>query len=98
MKLSDFGLCKPLDSLTLSALHENKAMDDESLAEPMDIDDNRSSWKSPSEQLYHWQMNRRKLVCYFPSKFVLIPPKLHLNHLYKNKYNMLQYLFLARAV
>ncbi|KAG6608362.1 Serine/threonine-protein kinase CBK1, partial [Cucurbita argyrosperma subsp. sororia] len=62
MKLSDFGLCKPLDSLTLSALHENKAMDDESLAEPMDIDDNRSSWKSPSEQLYHWQMNRRKLA------------------------------------
>ena len=62
MKLSDFGLCKPLDSLTLSALHENKAMDDESLAEPMDSDDNRSSWKSPSEQVHHWQMSRRKLV------------------------------------
>lgn len=69
MKLSDFGLCKPLDCTTLPALHENRSMDDENLAEPMDIDgcfpdaDNRNSWKSPLEQLQHWQMNRRKLVC-----------------------------------
>lgn len=68
MKLSDFGLCKPLDCTTLSALDENKAMDDENLREPMDIDGcfldagNGSTWKSPLEQLQHWQMNRRTLV------------------------------------
>ncbi|XP_025613397.1 uncharacterized protein [Arachis hypogaea] len=68
MKLSDFGLCKPLDCTTLSTLHENQTMDDENVAEPMDIDgcfpdaDNRSSWRSPREQLQHWQMNRRKLA------------------------------------
>ena len=69
MKLSDFGLCKPLDCTTLPAIHENKPMDDENMTEPMDIDgcipdaDNKSSWRSPHEQLQHWQMNRRKLVC-----------------------------------
>ncbi|XP_021276172.1 serine/threonine-protein kinase 38-like isoform X2 [Herrania umbratica] len=68
MKLSDFGLCKPLDCMTLPAIHENKPMDDENMTEPMDIDgcipdaDNKSSWRSPREQLQHWQMNRRKLA------------------------------------
>ncbi|TQD69759.1 hypothetical protein C1H46_044708 [Malus baccata] len=46
----------------------HRTMDDENMTEPMDIDtcvpdaDNRSSWKSPAEQLQHWQMNRRKLA------------------------------------
>lgn len=68
MKLSDFGLCKPLDCTTLSAIHENKMMEDEKLAEPMDIDQCStgtncgSSWRSPHEQLQHWQMNRRTLA------------------------------------
>ncbi|KAG5541194.1 hypothetical protein RHGRI_021150 [Rhododendron griersonianum] len=67
MKLSDFGLCKPLDCRTLSTLKENEPMDDENLREPMDIDscipdaDNGSHWRSPREQLQHWQMNRRTL-------------------------------------
>ncbi|XP_019161920.1 PREDICTED: serine/threonine-protein kinase tricorner isoform X1 [Ipomoea nil] len=67
MKLSDFGLCKPLDCRTLSTLNENEAMDDENIRDPMDIDgsfpDSRNSnWRSPREQLQHWQMNRRKLA------------------------------------
>ncbi|XP_040997351.1 serine/threonine-protein kinase tricornered isoform X2 [Juglans microcarpa x Juglans regia] len=68
MKLSDFGLCKPLDCTTLSTLHENSVMDDENSRDPMDIDGcfpdagNGSTWKSPLEQLQHWQMNRRKLA------------------------------------
>ncbi|KAF4367049.1 hypothetical protein G4B88_016761 [Cannabis sativa] len=66
MKLSDFGLCKPLDCTTLPALHENRTMGDENMTEAMDIDgteaDNRKSWRSPREQLQHWQMNRRKLA------------------------------------
>lgn len=69
MKLSDFGLCKPLDCKTLSTLNEDEPMRDEDLRESMDIDggfscvNNGSRWKSPQEQLQHWQINRRKLVC-----------------------------------
>ncbi|KAK1257611.1 Serine/threonine-protein kinase AtPK1/AtPK6 [Acorus gramineus] len=68
MKLSDFGLCKPLDCAKLSPLNENEPMCEENLRESMDIDgcfpDTKigSRWKSPHEQLQHWQMNRRKLA------------------------------------
>ncbi|KAM0944763.1 putative protein kinase AGC-NDR family [Dioscorea sansibarensis] len=67
MKLSDFGLCKPVDCTTLSTLNENEPMSDENLRESMDIDGgfadtNDSRWKSANEQLQHWQMNRRKLA------------------------------------
>lgn len=67
MKLSDFGLCKPLDCRTLSTLNENEAMSDENIREPMEIDGfpdavNGHRWKSAHEQLQHWQMNRRKLA------------------------------------
>lgn len=71
MKLSDFGLCKPLDCRTLPSIQENRATDDEAVSEPMDVDrafpdtDNKRSWRSPQEQLQHWQMNRRTLVCFF---------------------------------
>ncbi|KAF8401032.1 hypothetical protein HHK36_014335 [Tetracentron sinense] len=68
MKLSDFGLCKPLDCTTLTAINENEAMDDENMRESMDVDgyfpdtDRGSRLKSPRELLQHWQMNRRKLA------------------------------------
>ncbi|PKI72078.1 hypothetical protein CRG98_007535 [Punica granatum] len=68
MKLSDFGLCKPLDCATLSVIHENRTMENGNSTEAMDIDgclpdtDNGSSWKSPHEQLQHWKMNRRTLA------------------------------------
>lgn len=68
MKLSDFGLCKPLDCTNLSAINENEVLDDENLNESMDVDGRFPEsgcgrrWKSPLEQLQHWQINRRKLV------------------------------------
>ncbi|KAK9274780.1 hypothetical protein L1049_022032 [Liquidambar formosana] len=68
MKLSDFGLCKPLDCTNLSAINENEPMDDENMKQSMDVDgcfldtDYGSHWKSPLEQLHHWQMNRRTLA------------------------------------
>ncbi|CAA2974582.1 serine/threonine-protein kinase tricorner-like isoform X2 [Olea europaea var. sylvestris] len=68
MKLSDFGLCKPLDCRTLSTVNENEALSDENTREPMEIDGrfpdaaNSTHWRSPQEQLQHWQMNRRKLA------------------------------------
>ncbi|KAL9249443.1 Serine/threonine-protein kinase CBK1-like protein [Drosera capensis] len=57
MKLSDFGLCKPLDCATLSTIKENEPVDD--TVEPMEVD---GSWRSALEQLQHWQRNRRKLA------------------------------------
>ncbi|GLJ48010.1 hypothetical protein SUGI_1013960 [Cryptomeria japonica] len=68
MKLSDFGLCKPLDCTTLSTLHENEAMNDDNLRESMDIDgcfpdsNMGGPWRSQREQLQHWQQNRRMLA------------------------------------
>lgn len=68
MKLSDFGLCKPIDCSKLSTLNENEPMTDENLRESMDIDHSLSDtangrrWRSPNEQLQHWQNNRRKLA------------------------------------
>ncbi|XP_058727766.1 uncharacterized protein LOC131599429 [Vicia villosa] len=68
MKLSDFGLCKPLDCSNLSSINENEILDDDNLNDTMDVDgscpNNRNGrrWKSPLEQLQHWQMNRRKLA------------------------------------
>ncbi|XP_042411886.1 serine/threonine-protein kinase tricornered-like [Zingiber officinale] len=67
MKLSDFGLCKPIDYSKLSTLKEDEPMPDENIRESMDIDrfsdkNNDNIWKSPQEQLQHWQMNRRKLA------------------------------------
>ncbi|KAI6679685.1 hypothetical protein NL676_033566 [Syzygium grande] len=55
MKLSDFGLCKPLDCSNLYSIDENEAMEDGNVGESMDID-------GPLEQLQHWQINRRKLA------------------------------------
>ncbi|XP_061995532.1 uncharacterized protein LOC133713501 [Rosa rugosa] len=68
MKLSDFGLCKPLDCSNLSSINENEVLDDDNLHETMDIDEsspetkNGRPWKSPLEQLQHWQINRRTLA------------------------------------
>ncbi|KAK8547256.1 hypothetical protein V6N13_097972 [Hibiscus sabdariffa] len=63
MKLSDFGLCKPLDCRNLSSINENETLDDENLNESMDVDSGKGRrWKNPLEQLQHWQHNRRKLA------------------------------------
>lgn len=78
LKLSDFGLCKPLDCRNLSSINENETLDDENLNESMDVDGHFPEsgrgrrWKNPLEQLKHWQHNRRKLVLPY---FLLV--KLH---------------------
>ncbi|OIV99748.1 hypothetical protein TanjilG_26086 [Lupinus angustifolius] len=61
LKLSDFGLCKPLDYVTLSSIDEDEFLDDENLNDTIDVRNGRR-WESPQEQLQHWQMNRRKLA------------------------------------
>ncbi|KAJ7955922.1 Serine/threonine-protein kinase [Quillaja saponaria] len=68
MKLSDFGLCKPLDCSNLSSINENEVLDDENLNDTIDVNGcsphtgSGRRWKSPLEQLQHWQINRRKLA------------------------------------
>lgn len=98
MKLSDFGLCKPLDALSLSSINENEILDDEHLNDTMDADGSVSNgrngrrWKSPLEQLQHWQINRRKLVIafcphsevLFDACLVLISDFLQIHYQYAN--------------
>ncbi|XP_051114054.1 uncharacterized protein LOC127239779 [Andrographis paniculata] len=64
MKLSDFGLCKPLDCSNFSPLR-NEQMTEENLNRSavangcLPDKGDGSQWKSPLEQMQHWQMNRR---------------------------------------
>lgn len=69
MKLSDFGLCKPLDCSNLAAINQHRAVNYERLKESMDVDESCPNyehvkhWKSSLEQLQQWQKSRRTLVC-----------------------------------
>ena len=58
MKLSDFGLCKPLDCTNLTTISENESLVSKSNSDSA----KKSFWKSPREKLQHWQLNRRTLV------------------------------------
>ncbi|XP_024389748.1 uncharacterized protein [Physcomitrium patens] len=65
MKLSDFGLCKPLDCSNLPALQEYEQSQDVA-RDPLDPRQHRSASPAPrrtqQEQLRHWQRNRRMLA------------------------------------
>lgn len=56
MKLSDFGLCKPVDLTKLPTLHENQALGASLTEMPA------SSQCAPGGQLHHWKGNRRSLA------------------------------------
>lgn len=65
MKLSDFGLCKPLNFENLSCMNAKEPMNESELLDAngcLPDKGDGSSWKSPLEQMQHWQMNRRTLV------------------------------------
>ncbi len=67
MKLSDFGLCKPLDCSNLPALHENASGHANSKDMHKSIGQYMSApsptpKRTQQEQLLHWQRNRRMLV------------------------------------
>ncbi len=55
LKLSDFGLCKPVDVSQLPTVLEDTGMDNADARTP--------TTSMTSAQLKHWQENRRKLVC-----------------------------------
>lgn len=56
VKLSDFGLCKPVDVATLPTLQEGEEFNDAMGPLPT------SSGRSMSAKLAHWQQNRRQLA------------------------------------
>eukprot|EP01018_Ginkgo_biloba_P030240 Gb_06623 [translate_table: standard] len=66
MKLSDFGLCKPLDCSNLPTLHENDITVGKNFKESMDTHGRLTTSSTPKrtqqEQLLHWQRNRRMLA------------------------------------
>jgi serine/threonine kinase 38 len=67
LKLSDFGLCKPLDSNNFPNLNEPENSTGNITRSPLDGNPNRASTSSAprrtqQEQLQHWQKNRRTLV------------------------------------
>eukprot|EP00253_Pinus_taeda_P000363 PITA_00363 len=66
MKLSDFGLCKPLDCTNLPILHENDFTAGKTLKDVLDMDGRLNTSTTPKrtqqEQLSHWQRNRRMLA------------------------------------
>lgn len=77
LKLSDFGLCKPLDDKYSSILLESEDFTNESTNE---VDGySASPWSMPKEKLQQWKRNRRALVFPFPSilksTFFLVPRK-----------------------
>lgn len=63
MKLSDFGLCKPLDCTNLQEKDFSGA---NNLSGALKSDGRPAVPKrTQQEQLQHWQRNRRMLVSYF---------------------------------
>lgn len=65
LKLSDFGLCKSLDCSNLAPMDGNDTTNGTASKESTDENGcfpdkgDGSHWKSPQEQLQHWQKSRR---------------------------------------
>ncbi|KAL6332284.1 hypothetical protein AAG906_004846 [Vitis piasezkii] len=66
MKLSDFGLCKPLDCSSFPNLSENDYGVGKNIKPTLDSDKHSNMPSAPKrtqqEQLLHWQKNRRMLA------------------------------------
>lgn len=76
MKLSDFGLCKPLGSNSFPDLSENDNAVGRNSRSPSESHKQSSLPTTPKrtqqEQLLHWQKNRRMLVCSISLRYLLI--------------------------
>eukprot|EP00475_Leptophrys_vorax_P035569 TRINITY_DN5870_c0_g2_i1.p1 TRINITY_DN5870_c0_g2~~TRINITY_DN5870_c0_g2_i1.p1 ORF type:complete len:514 (-),score=51.29 TRINITY_DN5870_c0_g2_i1:624-2075(-) len=59
MKLSDFGLCKPLDTSAFPAVDAEEAA---AMLSNASLNDRSATGRSQAEQLQHWQRNRRSLA------------------------------------
>lgn len=61
LKLSDFGLCKPLDNKYSTILLEDDGFLNEDSTHDSEAGE-RPPWLMPKEQLQQWKRNRRALV------------------------------------
>lgn len=57
LKLSDFGLCKPLEDKYSSIL-----LEDEDIINQETVSEAEGQWMMPKERLQQWKRNRRALV------------------------------------
>lgn len=63
LKLSDFGLCKPLDNKFSTILLEDEDFTtQESVGESEGFSNCDTSWTMPKEKLQQWKLNRRALA------------------------------------
>jgi serine/threonine kinase 38 len=64
LKLSDFGLCKPLDDKYSTILLENEDFTTQEATSDVEghSGSDRAPWLMPKEQLQQWKRNRRALV------------------------------------
>jgi len=62
MKLSDFGLCKPLDSSSFPNFREDDYAGGRNLKPSAEGNKPPTPRRTQQEQLVHWQKNRRTLV------------------------------------
>lgn len=72
MKLSDFGLCKPLGTNSFPDLSENASVVGRNLKSPSESNQHSNPptpKRTQQEQLLHWQKNRRMLVCFISVLF-----------------------------
>ena len=67
LKLSDFGLCKPLDIIYSTILLEDEVFQNQNSAHESEAYSSRERppWLMPKEQLQQWKRNRRALVVSF---------------------------------
>ena len=67
LKLSDFGLCKPLDIIYSTILLEDEVFQNQVSAHESEAYSSceRPPWLMPKEQLQQWKRNRRALVVSF---------------------------------
>lgn len=68
LRLSDFGLCKPLDC---STLEEKDFTVGDSVHGASRNDGSSAPKRTQQEQLQHWQKNRRTLVSFLPFGFLV---------------------------
>lgn len=70
LKLSDFGLCKPLDDKYSTLLENEDLTSQECIAETEGQSGcDKVPWLMPKEQLQQWKRNRRALVISIPFSF-----------------------------
>jgi serine/threonine kinase 38 len=82
LRLSDFGLCKPLDYAAFPDLNEKDVTPNRTSSAHGDGKQQTTPKRSQQEQLDHWQKNRRTLVSITWYFVASVLPSFLLHHQY----------------